>query len=99
MTNDVKTKDDTMSTPLPRTEDGFLDTSAAYGTSWMVEIIYNTDTENKWVGGDSDDSNRTYHGPFTESEAREWMESYPDDTDVYDMCMMVLNNVRPAVTA
>lgn len=88
-----------MSTPLPRTEDGFIETSASYGESWMVEIIYNTDQNNKWVDGNEDDSNRTYHGPFTKDEADEWMKDYPEDTDVFDMTMLVLNNVRPAVTA
>ena len=86
--------------PLPRSDDGFIETSAEFGTHWMVEITYNTDPDGKWVDED-DFSNKTFHGPFdSEDEAVAWMEAYPDgDTDVRDMNTAVLNRVRPAVTA
>lgn len=79
---------------LPRTEDGFVETSAAYGHLWLVEVTYNTDTEGRWVADDNYE-NRTLHGPFyTEVEANEWLQDYPDDTDVKEMRVVVLNTVR-----
>lgn len=86
-----------MTKPLPRNEYGEIDTSAAYGESWLIEITYNTDPEGKWVDGSVDDSNVTLHGPFVDKdEAEAWMIAYPEDTDVYDMRVLNMNGVRPA---
>lgn len=82
---------------LPKDDIGMIDTRAVFGELWIVEVIYNTDPEGKWVDED-DFENRTLHGPFKdEAEAQAWMEAYPDDTDVKEMESMVLNAVRPGL--
>jgi hypothetical protein len=85
--------------PLPRDEDGFIETSAAYGMQWAVRITYNTDPEGVWVEWE-DNSNVTLHGEFDSPElAMQWIEAYPDgDKDVKDMDVIGINRVRP-VTA
>lgn len=81
---------------LPRTEDGSINTSAAFGHLPLVRITYNTGPDGAWLD-DDDYSAETLHGPFaTEAEAQEWLQAYPDDTDVRDMDVLVLNAVRPA---
>jgi hypothetical protein len=79
---------------LPRDEDGII-TSAEFGQAYFVRIFYNTDTEGAWVE-EGDWTNVTLHGEFlTEEEAAEWMNAYPDDTDVKDMDILTVNRVRP----
>lgn len=81
--------------PLPRDEDGNVETSAIYGQWVGVKVTYNTDPEGTWV--DEDDwSNQTLHGPFAdEAEAVAWMNDYcPDDTDIKEVETFVLNAVR-----
>jgi hypothetical protein len=86
-----------MSNPLPRNDDGFVDTSASYGELWIVEVTYNTDPDGNWVE-DDDYSNRTLHGPlFSEAEAQEWIDGYPDgDRDLKDIRVLNMNAVRPS---
>ena len=88
-----------MSTPLPRDEDGFIETSAKYGEGWLVRITYNTDPDGNWVDFE-DNSNETLHGPFDDqAEAMSWIEAYPDgDKDIKDMDIICFNRGRP-VTA
>ena len=70
--------------------------SAEFGEAYAVRITYNTDPDGAWVAED-DHSNVTLHGTFdTRDEADEWMATYPDDKDVKDMDVIVINRVRPA---
>lgn len=92
---------DETTTPLPRTADGTIETSASFGmsTTAIVRVTYNTDVDGAWVDED-DHSNQTFHGPFADlDEAQAWMEAYPDDTDVKDMDAITLNAVRPPGTS
>lgn len=79
--------------PLPK-RDGHVITSAEFGQTLLVEVTYNTNTENV-IADDDDDSNVTLHGPFYDmDEAQLWMDDYPDSTDVRDMRTIYLNEVR-----
>jgi len=82
---------------LPLTEDGHVDTSAAYGHQWLVEVTYQTEHDGSIPSTDGP-TPRTVHGPFTsEAEANAWVEDWPDgDTDVEDFLVMQVNSVRPA---
>jgi hypothetical protein len=66
------------------------------GDTYFVEIVYNTDPEGAPVD-ESDNSNRTLHGPFpAEHIALEWMDQRTDgDTDVRDVTVGILNKVDP----
>lgn len=75
-----------------------IDTSAVYGESYIVQVVYNTDPagnkEPRETRGLGD--NYTLHGSFdTFEEARAWGEAYPDDPDVSSMDILVMNRVRP----
>lgn len=82
---------------LPRNEDGEIIFDARFGQCYAVRVTWNTDPEGVWVAED-DWSNVTVHGTFdTKEEADEWLQAaFPDDTDVKDMDVVVINRVRPA---
>jgi hypothetical protein len=82
---------------LPKNEYGEIITSANYGYATLVKVLYNTDVDGKWVGDNvENDHPYTLHGPFENpAEANEWIEAYPDDTDVFDMEVILMNKVRP----
>lgn len=83
-------------TPLPRDEDGEIVTSAEFGESYLVRIEWNTDFDGRAIDPGKEEYPASYYGPFlSEDEAVEWMNAYPEDTDVYDMTSIVCNNVRP----
>ena len=80
---------------LPRTSDGFVDTSAAYGHGYAVEVTYTTDYDGRPL--DDGEEARTLHGPFgSQAEAKAWVEDAPDADDVEDYAVVTLNGVRPA---
>jgi hypothetical protein len=65
--------------------------SAVFGEAWLVEIEWNTDYENRRLP-DHEPPARTLHGPFdTPEEATEWLHTYPDDPDIYEMTVVVIN--------
>lgn len=84
-----------ITTPLPRTESGHIDTSARFGEVVLVRVTYNTDPTGAPVD-ETDDSNFTLHGPFRDTdEAVEWMNDHaPDDTDIREVETIVANAVR-----
>jgi hypothetical protein len=80
-------------TTLPSTSDG-ITTSADFGSAWIVEVFYNTDPSGEWVS-DDDYSNRTLHGPMSREEADAWVNAYPEDKDLKDIAVSMINFVRP----
>lgn len=85
-----------MTTPLPRNSEGEIETSAEFGECWFAQIEYNTHADGSEVFGFEEDPPRTLHGPFdSPQEAADWLNAYPDDTDVHDMTVQVMNRVRP----
>jgi hypothetical protein len=86
-------------TDLPRNEHGEIDCSASYGELWFVKIQYNTDSENREIAEDDEktfEESVTYHGPFfSQQEAADWCNAYPEDPDVHDMYVWNMNAVRP----
>lgn len=68
--------------------------SAAFGHAYLVEIEWSTDHENRVIPEDEPPA-RTLHGPFdTSEEATEWLQTYPDDPDIYEMTVVVINRVK-----
>jgi len=71
--------------------------SADFGDLWLVQVTYSTD----WDGRQVDVTKelvlpQTLHGPFdTIEEADRWVQTYPDDPDIADINLVVLNKVRP----
>lgn len=89
-----------MSTPLPRNEHGDLITSAEFGETWVVEIQWSTDFDNREIDPLTEEYPRSLYGPFfTEAEAKEWLEAYPEFTEIHEMLIIPLNSVRPAGAA
>lgn len=81
---------------LPKDKHGNIITSADFGISYMVCKEYNTDEQGEIIVTAREDVPKTYHGPFgTAEEAIEWLNAYPDDEDVTEMYVVVLNKVRP----
>ena len=61
----------------------------------MVQIVWTTDAENKPLD-DPEEYPSTFHGPFaSDEEVQEWIEAYPEDTDIHDFHVGTLNLVRP----
>lgn len=82
--------------PLPRDHEGFIKTSADYGHSWMVEIEYSTDFDGRLIDHKKEDYARTFHGPFVSvEEAQDWMDAYPEFTEIEEIKAIMINNVRP----
>ena len=80
---------------LPRNEYGDIITSAEFGVSYMVRIEWSTDEFGAPIDVTRESPAETFHGPFDSlEEATEWLEAYPDDTDVFEMTAITLNNVR-----
>ena len=81
---------------LPRDEHGSIITSANFGYAVLVKIEYRKDEWGIEVADDIPEYPHTLHGPFfTQEEAQEWMDAYPDDEDVVEMTALTINNVRP----
>ena len=73
--------------------------NAEWGHAWIVDVEYNTEADGTQVP-EGEPGPHTLHGPFdTEAEAVEWLQNYPEDTDVYDITLGVINKVEPKVTA
>jgi hypothetical protein len=86
-----------MTTPLPLTDDGFVNCSAEFGVATIVVIEWNTDHDRRVIDPEKEQYPQSFYGPFVdEDEAMRWVTDYPDDTDVHDMYTSPLNNVRPA---
>lgn len=84
-----------MGTPLPRDEDGRIVTSAEFGESHIVRIVWTTDHDGRHIDPGKEEYPETFHGPFeTQAEAKEWLEAYPEFTDIEDMFVIPLNSVR-----
>ena len=68
--------------------------SAVHGYAYLVEIEWNTDYDNRVIP-EGEPPARTLHGPFdTPEEANEWLQTYPDDTDIHEMTVVVINRVK-----
>lgn len=86
-----------MTKPLPRSDEGDVQTSAEYGEALLVKIEWNTDFDGREIDPEKEAYPATFHGEFfSPEEAQEWMDAYPEDTDVHDMFTVPLNRVRPA---
>lgn len=61
--------------------------------AFAVQTVWNTDADGAWVE-DEDAKPSTFHGPFDGiAAAARWMEdAFPDDTDVYDMFAVPLED-------
>lgn len=90
-------------TPLPTDEDGHIITSADFGECWHVKIEWNTDSDGNEIAEDDwekFDESVTFHGPFdTPQLAADWANAYPDDTDVREMTVQVMNRVSPRLVS
>lgn len=62
----------------------------------IVEVEYNTDADGRRIDETREDHPRTLHGPFeTIEEATRWMDDFcPDDTDIHDIRVCVLNGLQ-----
>jgi hypothetical protein len=82
---------------LPRNEDGEIETSAVHGECWMVHVQYSTDFDGRVIDPEHEEWAETFHGPFySQQEAADWCNAWPDgDTDIHDMYVKCMNNVRP----
>jgi hypothetical protein len=70
--------------------------SAEFGHQWLVKVEYNTEADGSQVLCNTTIWPETLHGPFdTIEEAAAWMDSYPDDPDVVEVSVIVMNRVRP----
>ncbi len=78
---------------LPLTEEGFVNCSAEFGHHYVVVVTYNTNPKGEWVPFE-DHSNQTWHGPMDLEEAQRWIKDYPEDTDIKDIEIGVMNKVR-----
>lgn len=80
-----------------RDEDGDIIHSADFGDLWLVRVTYNTDFDGRPVDVTTVlELPQTLHGPFSTIEAANtWVQSYPDDTDVAEIDLVVMNKVRP----
>jgi hypothetical protein len=82
--------------PLPRDEDGFIKTSAEYGETWIVKIEWTEDFDGRPIDIEKEDYAVTYHGVFySPQEAADWVNAYPEFTEVHDYYVLNMNSVRP----
>jgi hypothetical protein len=81
---------------LPRDEDGFIETSAVHGEMWMVHIQWSEDHDGRVIDPEHEEWPETFHGPFfSQQEAADWSNAYPEFTEIHDMYVKNLNLVRP----
>lgn len=81
---------------LPRDEDGHIQTSAEYGEMWMVHIQWSTDFDGREIDPEHEEWAETFHGPFySPQEAADWCNAYPEFTEIHDIYVKNMNQVRP----
>ena len=69
--------------------------SAEFGHTFLVKIEWSTDFDGRVIDPGKEEYPETLHGPFdTSEEAVEWMNTYPDDPDIYEMTVVVINRVK-----